>query len=93
MGILDIFEQFRDTIFLKEDSSLQKIVIELENLLEKEPKNEQLQQELYIAKKGLKGEDEIAYQLKKANIGMYVLRDINILECMYFAILIWSMKI
>lgn len=78
MGILDIFEQFRDTIFLKEDSSLQKIVIELENLLEKEPKNEQLQQELYIAKKGLKGEDEIAYQLKKANIGMYVLRDINI---------------
>ena len=77
MGILDIFEQFRDTIFLKEDSSLQKIVIELENLLEKEPKNEQLQQELYIAKKGLKGEDEIAYQLKKANIGMYVLRDIN----------------
>ena len=77
MGILDIFEQFRDTIFLKEDSSLQKIVIELENLIEKEPKNEQLQQELYIAKKGLKGEDEIAYQLKKANIGMYVLRDIN----------------
>ena len=78
MGILDMFEQFRDTIFLKEDSSLQKRVIELENLLEKEPKNEQLQQELYIARKGLKGEDDVAYQLKKANIGMYVLRDINI---------------
>lgn len=78
MGILDIFEQFRDTIFLKEDSELQKRVIELENILEKNPKNEQLQQELLIAKKGLKGENEIAYQLKKANIGMYVLRDINI---------------
>ena len=78
MGILDIFEQFRDTIFLKEDSELQKRVIELENILAKDPKNEQLQQELLIAKKGLKGENEIAYQLKKANIGMYVLRDINI---------------
>ena len=78
MGILDIFEQFRDTIFLKEDSNLQKKVCELEELLKKDSKNEQLQQELYIAKKGLKGEDEIAYQLKKANIGMYVLRDINI---------------
>ena len=78
MGILDIFEQFRDTIFLKEDTNLQKRVNELESLLEKDPKNEQLQQELFLSKKGLKGEDEIAYQLKKANIGMYVLRDINI---------------
>ena len=45
MGILDIFEQFRDTIFLKEDSYLQKRVGELENLLAKDPKNERLQQE------------------------------------------------
>ena len=78
MGILDIFEKFRDTIFLKEDSTLQKRVKELESLLEKDSQNEQLQQELFLSKKGLKGEDEIAYQLKKANIGMYVLRDINI---------------
>lgn len=78
MGILDIFEQFRDTIFLKEDSTLQKRVKELEILLEKNHQSEQLQQELFLSKKGLKGEDEIAYQLKKANIGMYVLRDINI---------------
>ena len=78
MGILDIFEKFRDTIFLKEDSTLQKRVKELERLLEKDSQNEQLQQELFLSKKGLKGEDEIAYQLKKANIGMYVLRDINI---------------
>ena len=78
MGILDIFEQFRDTIFLKENSTLQKRVKELEILLEKNHQSEQLQQELFLSKKGLKGEDEIAYQLKKANIGMYVLRDINI---------------
>ena len=78
MGILDIFEQFKDKIFLKENSTLQKRVKELESLLEKDPQNEQLQQELFLSKKGLKGEDEIAYQLKKANIGMYVLRDINI---------------
>ena len=38
MGILDIFEQFRDTIFLKEDSNLQKKVSELEELLKKDSK-------------------------------------------------------
>ena len=34
--------------------------------------------ELYIVKKGLDGENEIAYQLKKSHIGMFVLRDIKV---------------
>lgn len=42
------------------------------------PNNEDLINELYIVKKGLDGENEIAYQLKKANIGMYVLRDVKV---------------
>lgn len=34
--------------------------------------------EFYFIKKGLDGENEIAYQLKKSNIGMYVLRDVKV---------------
>lgn len=73
-----MFEKFRDTILLKEDFKLQKDVKKLENLLSKDPNNKEIKQELYIAKKGIEGENEIVYQLKKANIGMYVLHDINI---------------
>lgn len=37
-----------------------------------------VKQKLYTVKKGLEGENEIAYQLKKSNIGMYVLRDVKL---------------
>ena len=45
---------------------------------EEYPKNEELQSELLIVKKGLDGENEISYQLKKSHIGMYVLRDVKV---------------
>ena len=50
----------------------------LKKIDEEYPNNERILNELYIVKKGLDGENEIAYQLKKANIGMYVLRDIKL---------------
>ena len=34
--------------------------------------------ELYIVKKGFDGDNEIAFQLKKSHIGMYVLRNIKV---------------
>lgn len=78
MGILDIFEKFRDTIILKEDCDLERKVKYLENKKKKYPNNKDLNQQLFVAQKGLEGENEILYQLKKANIGMFVLHDINI---------------
>ena len=81
MGLLDsAFDAFRfkDTIFLKESSDLQDKYNALKKLNDEYPNNEDIQSELYIVEKGLKGEDEIAYQLKKANIGMYVLKDIKV---------------
>ena len=74
---IDAF-RFKDTIFYKEDSDLQDKYNALLKLNEEFPNNEDLLQELLIVKKGLEGENEIAYQLKKANIGMYVLRDIKV---------------
>lgn len=70
--------RFKDTIFYKENSDLQNKYDALKRLNVEYPNNKDLLNELYITKKGLYGENEIAYQLKKANVGMYVLRDIKI---------------
>ena len=75
---MKLFDTFKDTIFLKEDSDLQDRYDALLKLKEEYPNNEDLYEELYIVKKGLDGENEIRYQLSKSNLGLYVLRDINL---------------
>jgi len=70
--------RFKDTVFYKENSDLQDKYDALKKLSDEYPNNEDLLSELYIVKKGLDGENEIAYQLKKAHIGMYVLRDVKV---------------
>lgn len=76
-NVIDAF-RFKDTIFYKEDSDLQDRYDALLKLNKEFPNNDNLLFELFIAKKGLEGENEIAYQLKKSNIGMYVLRDVKV---------------
>lgn len=70
--------RFKDTIFYKETSDLEQKYNALKKLNEEYPNNENILSELYIVKKGLDGENEIAYQLKKTNIGMYVIRDLKV---------------
>lgn len=70
--------RFKDTIFYKEDSDLQNRYDALNRLNTEYPNNDDLLTELFFIKKGLDGENEIAYQLKKANIGMYVLKDVKV---------------
>ncbi len=76
--VIDTLTGFNETIFYKEDSDLQSRYDALKQLNEEYPNNDDLLSELYIIKKGLDGENEIAYQLKKSHIGMYVLRDIKV---------------
>mgnify|MGYP004655923349 CR=1 FL=1 len=81
MGIIDSAIdafRFKGTVFYKENSDLQDKYDALKKLNEEYPNNEDLLSEMFIVKKGLDGENEIAYQLKKAHIGMYVLRDIKV---------------
>lgn len=81
MGIIDSLSEalrFKETIFLKEESTLQEEYDALKKLNEAYPNNKMIKQKLYTVKKGLEGENEIAYQLKKSNIGMYVLRDVKL---------------
>ena len=70
-------KRFKDTIFYKENSCLQHKYEALKKLNEEYPNNKDLKNELFITKQGLDGENEIAYQLKKSSIGMYVLRDMR----------------
>ena len=81
MGIIDgVIKslRFKDTVFYKTNSDLQDKYDALEKLIKEYPNNEELENEFLMVKCGLKGEDEIEYQLKKADIGMYVLRDIKL---------------
>lgn len=81
MGIIDSAIdafRFKETVFYKENSDLQNKYDALKKLNEEYPNNEDLLSEMFIVKKGLDGENEIGYQLKKAHIGMYVLRDIKV---------------
>ena len=81
MGLIDsAFDAFRfkETVFFKDNSDLQLKYDALIKLNNEHPDNKDIQSELCIVKKGLEGENEIAYQLKKSNIGMYVLRDIKL---------------
>ncbi len=81
MGIIDSAIdafRFKETVFYKENSDLQNKYDALKKLNEEYQNNEDLLSEMFIVKKGLDGENEIGYQLKKAHIGMYVLRDIKV---------------
>ena len=81
MGIIDSLSEalrFKETIFMKEESTLQEEYYALKKINEEYPNNKMIKHKLYTVKKGLEGENEIAYQLKKSNIGMYVLRDVKL---------------
>lgn len=73
-----LLDTFKDTIFLKESSELQKQYLALTKLIEEYPNNKKLKEEYYNVKKGYQGENEITYQLEKSNLGLYVLHDIHI---------------
>lgn len=78
MGLLDIFNKFTETIFYKNDSELEFQIEALKKLHEEYPKNEIILQKLKLCELGLAGEKEIEFELKNANIGMYVLHDVNL---------------
>ncbi len=81
MAIGDLIDKltnkFTDTIFYKQDSELQHQIDALNKLLEQSPNNDELKKKLKLSELGLQGEKEIEFELKNANIGMYVLHDIN----------------
>ena len=81
MGLIDSLvdaTRFKDTVFYKVSCDLQTRYDALKRLCAECSNNDKLRAELSVVKRGLDGENEIAYQLKKASIGMYVLRDVKV---------------
>lgn len=77
---MGLFEVFRDTVFLKEDSSLEKQINELKEIRDKVSDKDKIDKDIRLLELGLQGEKEIAFELKNANIGMYVLHDVTLVH-------------
>ena len=77
---MELFNRFRDTIFLKEDSDLEKQLNELRDIRGKLQNTDEIDKDIKLLEYGIAGEKEIAFELKNANIGMYVLHDVTF-EC------------
>ncbi len=70
--------KFTETVFFKKGSELEEQIKALKYLLTKYPNNENLLNQLKLCEIGLQGEKEIEFDLSNANIGMYVLHDVNL---------------
>lgn len=77
---MGLFERFRSTIFVKEDSDLEKQLEELKSIRNKLDNTDEIDKDIKLLEYGIIGEKEIAFELKNANIGMYVLHDVTF-EC------------
>ena len=75
---MSIFDKFDKVIFLKEDSDLTKQLDELKSIRDKVNNKDDIDRDIRILEYGIQGEKDIAYELKNANIGMYVLHDITL---------------
>lgn len=76
---MELFNKFTDTIFLKESSNLEKQIEDLKIERNRNPYyKDKIDYDIRMLEIGLQGEKEIAYELKNANLGMYVLHDITI---------------
>lgn len=73
-----LFNKFTETIFIKNNSELESQILALKKVIEKYPNNQGLKKQLVLCELGLKGEQDIEFELKNANIGMYVLHDVNL---------------
>lgn len=74
---MDLFSKFRETIFLKQDSNLERQINDLKQIPNYE-KNNSILKNIKLLEIGLQGEREIEFELKHANVGMYVLHDITL---------------
>jgi len=79
MGIFD--EKMTQPVILKEDSSLDEWLKQLTEFLQKPLSadvREQVENEIRNIKAGIKGENELLFELKNSHIPMFVLRDLYI---------------
>lgn len=78
MSVLDlIFGSFNETEVYKKDCDLEKQVEELKSIRNEHNKYK-VDKDIRLLELGIKGEEDILYELSNANLGLYVLRDVRI---------------
>ncbi len=80
MNNVELFNKFTDTIFIKDNNNLEKQLKELNKVIEEVPDyyKDRVKYDIKMVERGLEGEKAIEFELKNANIGMYVLQDIKL---------------
>lgn len=75
---MGLFTKSIGTVFLKSDNQTTDYISKLKNLQNQCPDEmkEEIEKQIVIAESGLKGEEQIAFELKNSGIDMYILRDI-----------------
>lgn len=74
---MELFNKFRNTVFYKDASDLEKQLNELKSIRDRIENKEEIDKDIKLLEYGIAGEKEIAFELKNANIGMYVLHDVT----------------
>ena len=74
---MGLFKKFNETIFYKQDSELEQQLEVLKKLNSEFPNNDDINRKIRLCELGIKGENEIEFELKNSNIGMFVLHDVN----------------
>ena len=74
----NVFNPFRETAFLKEDSTMDTDLVKLKEIRDKVKNKSEIDKDIKLIELGVKGEAEIAFELKNANLGLVVLRDITL---------------
>lgn len=69
---------FHDQIFVKDNKTLLKQENVLKRMAKFRPYDKRIAQELFMVQKGLEGEQKVAYQLSKSNLGMYIFHDVKL---------------
>lgn len=74
---MELFKKFRDTVFLKSDSDLTHQLESLKSIRDKVNNKDEIDKDIKLLEYGIKGENDIAFELKNAHLGMYVLHDVT----------------
>lgn len=69
---------FNKPIFIKEFSKDNQILIDMEKLHLSNSNNELLKKDIKLLRYGIKGEEKVFFELKNADIGMFILHDIRL---------------
>lgn len=77
---MGLFTKSIGTVFLKSDSQAMEYISKLKELREQSPDEikEEIEKQIAITEYGIKGEEQIAFELKNSGIDMYILQDICI---------------